>query len=366
MTRPAARQESPLFVVGPSRSGTTMMRLVLNRHAKVWVAAETHYFDDLRPRFSGREHAPLTADEATTCEDYFLAVAHKPYGRGGNPESAARVTREELHEEVAGLGEGADAYFRAYCTILARHNGKERWGEKTPRHVFRIQEILTVWPEAKVVCMVRDPRAVVSSYRYWKLGTEADGDPEAPVDAGFEADEERARRSYHVAVISLLWRSAMRASLAALTRFGADTIRIQRYEPILREPEGELRGLTDWLGLEYEEGLLDVPILNSSFGMRGQTGISPEPLDRWRTNLPPEEMAVVQSCCGRLMDDLGYGRVRVDARLHRVALTWATLPVGFGRALVVNRSRMGNVPEYVWKRLRLAASRGRAARPADD
>lgn len=367
MTASTEPRESPIFVVGPSRSGTTMMRLLLNKHGRVWVAGETHYFDDLRPRFPGRDHAPLTPAEAKACQDYFLAIDHKPYGRGGNPERAPRVTRDELQDQAGHLGAGTDAYFHAYCTLLARFNGKVRWGEKTPRHVFRIAEMLAVWPAAQIVCMVRDPRAVVSSYRYWKLKAEADGDQklETARDAGFEADEERARRSYNAAVVSLLWRSAMRASQEARRRFGEQTIRIQQYEPILREPEAELRLLTDWLSLDYEEQMLDVPILNSSFGLRGQTGISQEPLERWRTNLPPEETAIVQSCCGRLMDELGYERVPVAAPRYRIALAWAAVPVGFGRAFVVNRRRMGNVRAYLWRRLRLAASRGRSPSTGD-
>ena len=36
-----------------------------------------------------------------------------------------------------------DGYFEAFCRVLARRNGAEIWGEKTPRHIFRLQEILT-------------------------------------------------------------------------------------------------------------------------------------------------------------------------------------------------------------------------------
>ncbi len=363
---PGDPADSPVFVVGPSRSGTTMMRLILNRHDVVWVSAETHYFDDLRVRFRGREGRMLTKSEAKACEDYFLAIAHKPYGRGGSPDSATRVTRRQLEEEAARFGDGADAFFRGYCELLARHNGKKRWGEKTPRHVYRIREMLSLWPRAQIICMVRDPRAVVASYRHWKAQSESQAELEEPLDRGFEADEERARRSYNVVVISLLWRSAMRASLDALRAFGRDRVRIQRYEPILREPEAELRRLTTWLGLEYQESLLDVPILNSSFGMRGQTGISTEPLERWRTSLPPSETSVVQTCCGAVMDELGYAREPVDAPLASLARTWGSTPLAFGRALTVNRRRMGNVGEYVWRRLRLATARGGAATPSAD
>ena len=52
------RWPGPVFVVGPSRSGTTMMQTVLSSHPRVALASETHYFDDLRPRIGG---GPLAA-----------------------------------------------------------------------------------------------------------------------------------------------------------------------------------------------------------------------------------------------------------------------------------------------------------------
>ncbi len=41
---------APIFIVGPSRSGTSMLREVLNRHPDVWITRGTHYFDDIRRR----------------------------------------------------------------------------------------------------------------------------------------------------------------------------------------------------------------------------------------------------------------------------------------------------------------------------
>ena len=53
-----------IFVVGASRSGTNLVRALLNAHSTLWISAETHYFDDLRPRLPGNGTEPLAGEDA--------------------------------------------------------------------------------------------------------------------------------------------------------------------------------------------------------------------------------------------------------------------------------------------------------------
>src|SRR4051794_22824414 len=150
----------PDFVVGSSRSGTNLLRAILNKHSEVWIAAETHYFDDLRPRLGVEAAAPLSPEGRARAERYFLALGHRPYGYGGDPAQST-IDADELRALAEELGGSGDATFEAYCLLQARRRGKTRWAEKTPRHVYRIDDLLAAFPEAKVVCLIRDPRAVV-------------------------------------------------------------------------------------------------------------------------------------------------------------------------------------------------------------
>jgi len=160
---PPVERDRPVFVVGPSRSGTSMLRESLNRGGRIWIARETHWFDDLRTTLpTGR----LDGADAARCRDYFLRLAHRAYGAEADPD-AATIDPAELAAEAASLGGSGDAWFAAFCRLRARANGRGRWGEKTPRHAFRIDELLAAFPSARVVCLIRDPRAVVASYRDW-------------------------------------------------------------------------------------------------------------------------------------------------------------------------------------------------------
>ena len=79
-----------------------------------------------------------------------------PSARPASP-AESRLDRDELRALAQELGGTGDAYFEALCRLRAKRHGRERWGEKTPRHVYRIDDLLTAFPEAKVVCLVRDP-----------------------------------------------------------------------------------------------------------------------------------------------------------------------------------------------------------------
>jgi hypothetical protein len=343
---------APVFVVGASRSGTNLVRALLNGHSELWVSAETHYFDDLRPRLPGAGKEKLSGGDLERCERYFLALSHRAFGQAGDPGESS-VERDELRGAAAELGGTGDAYFEALCVLRARRHSRPSWGEKTPRHVHRIDELLEAFPEAKVVCLVRDPRAVVASYRDWHGAAERRGVVER---AELAADRKRTRRSFNVVLMSLLWRGVVRASHEALRRHGPDRVRIQRFERLAEQPEAEARELCAWLGLEYEPAMLEIPVVNSSYATAGK-GVSAEPLERWRERLSEREIAAVQACCGRLMDELGYQKD--DASISPLRLVWmlGAAPFAAARAAFVNRDRLGRATQYVRRRGGAALSR---------
>ena len=256
-----------------------MLRAMLNQQRELLIVRETHYFDDLRPRLGERARNPLGSEDRERCERYFRTLGEGPYGQ--SPGSAPSVIHlEELRHEADRLGGSGDAYFEAFCKGRAALQGKVRWGEKTPRHIFRIPDLLSVFPDARVICLVRDPRAVAASYRNWKRN-----EPSAQELETTAADRRRIQRSYNVVLHALLWRSSMAAAVRAHDTYGDASIKLQRYEQLVSEPEESLRGITEWLGLEYDEAMLDIPIVHSSYGLKGE-GASTAPIDRWQQKLP--------------------------------------------------------------------------------
>ncbi len=145
---------SPIFIVGMPRSGTTLMRYLLSAHPRIAIAPETHFINgwvekyhhlDLRriddfgkfwKHFSASEQFLRVGVDA---EAVLYRIQQK-----GNPNF--RLVFEAVLEEYASV------------------NNKTRWGEKTPAHYDYVDILLSWFPSARIIWMIRDPRAIVASY----------------------------------------------------------------------------------------------------------------------------------------------------------------------------------------------------------
>lgn len=342
---PDVNWKSPIFVVGASRSGTAMMRSILMQNPSVSLAGETHYFDDLRPRYVGKRVSEMSQEDRDKCADYFRSISVRPYGMHGNPEDSW-FSREELLFDAAAIGDNIDSLFEAYCKRFASQDNATIWGEKTPRHVFRIDDILALYPQAKVICMVRDPRAVVASYRDWLTG-------ETDLDAGRKLDKERVRASYNIVLATLMWRAATNASLLAHKRYGNDRVRIVRYESVIDEPDETVRDVVTWLGLQYSDKLLAVPLHNSStMAFDHGAGISKTPQNRWREVLSDREIGIIQKVAGASLTETGFDHEDVRTSVLDVSMAYATLPFSVLKAARANKDRFDSLPQYALRRLK--------------
>ena len=345
----------PVFLCGASRSGTTLAAALVEQLTGCRITPETHYFDDLRVRFREGVGRPLEAEEFARVEAEFMALSHLPYGHGGQAGSGW-LKSGDLQRELGGRDEPLDRVFQAYLALDARRAGQRWGGEKTPRHLFRIEEILQVFPDARLLVMVRDPRAVVASYSAWSRSTMAD-DPDA-AQASVLAERRRVAHSFHPVTAALLWRAAWNAAQAAREILGAARVRVQSFEQLVAEPEEELDSLARWLGLTGAVGGTRIPVTNSSFE-RNDPAAGPQraAIDRWRSLLTPGEVRAVEQAAGGALRAAGYDPAARGGRLGAARL-WASFAPAVVRAARRNAGRSGSLPGYVLRRARLALARG--------
>ena len=354
MAKPIFNEESPIFVCGTSRSGTNLMAACIRDQTENCVVGETHYFDDLRVRLNSMLGNRLGKDEQKICEDYFLALTHRPYGHHGDPECAT-MSRTGLTEAAAALGGCPDAYFLAYCKLQMERYGSQGWGEKTPRHALRMNEILELFPNARIIYMLRDPRGVVASYRDWKNqgGFDLEADPDHIKI--LEEEEKRTRKSYHPVIITLLWKAAFKAAQAAQELHGKDRIRIQQYELLCSEPDQQFSEVFSWIGSDAEVDSSNLTVQNSSYeSYEEKGGVKSGPATRWRKKLTPREIGLIECVCGKTLQESGYEPMK--PRVSPLTLGYdlvSTTPAVVG-AVRANMSRSGNIVKYVAHRAKLA------------
>lgn len=293
----------PVFVVGVHRSGTTLLRDLLDGHPALSVLpSEGTWLTRLRPRLArlpAAERIPALGRE--WLRRLANPINQPPYwllGRTTEAESPyVRFARAVLawHGAVGGTETPWGPHLAvvlayAWCTRGAV--GEVRWWvEKTPTNERHLHRMWAAFPQAKVLHIVREPLAVFASHR--RLETLANGAFRAPLvlrnlAATYRLAVERTRRPepgrYH----------------------------LLRYEELCAEPERVMGEVAAFLGIE------PLPVLsrptvagmpaqsNSAFGVGGgPAGI--HALDAGRSQpLSAEDREMVAAWTGRLAERLGY------------------------------------------------------------
>lgn len=335
--------EKPLiFIVGNSRSGTTMMMRIMNNHSSVHSINEPHFFEKMwSPKDDGKaisqdEAGDIYAKLFTGQRDGFFEPVEKH--------------RHKYEGEIAELISEKDSYTRleVYTSFLhyeTRANGKTIPCEKTPQNVFYLKEILVKFPNAKIINMVRDPRAVMlSQKRKWKRRS---------LGADFMTKKEmmRLRINYHPLAVSKLWNAAVSA-VQPLS--GEPRLKTIRFEDILQKPEETVKGICSFADIPFETNMLMVPHAGSSSeaDKKGELGIRKARAKSWlEKGLTKTEIQICQSTCEDLMKKYDYPPIEV--KVNPIELGWKYLifPFKMAMALLVNLNRMRSIGDTLKRRL---------------
>ena len=149
---------SPIFIVGPPRSGTSLLSAIVGSHSRIACGPETDLFKAL-PLADARQ----IASEKNWAAQVISRLDSIRYPDGKSLVSHFGLTADELSKYLSDRAPSAQEIYSAIPGAFARTNGKARWAEKTPRHIFYVETIRDLYPDAKIIRIVRDPRDSVPS-----------------------------------------------------------------------------------------------------------------------------------------------------------------------------------------------------------
>jgi len=270
--------EGGFFIVGSARSGTTLLRLVLNAHPEVAVPPESRFITELWSGSRESHAEPLLA----------AIAAHTMFTAWDVPIEAVR---EELGgRSTAPYADVITAPHRAY----ARLNGKTRWGDKTPRYVEHIAFLSDLLPDARFIHLIRDGRNVALSY--------------ADVPFGPKTVAEAAR----------LWADRVSAGIAGGRPLGDRYLEV-RYERLVEDAKAQTKSICSFLSLEFDPGMLDyterarAAVLPRASMYNPHVTERPMPKTRsWEHDMPDRHVMIFEAVAGDLLSELGYPRRHPD------------------------------------------------------
>jgi hypothetical protein len=283
----AERAPAP-FVVGAGRSGTTLLRLMLDSHPQLAIPPETHFIPRLAESLGG---APVDGPA------FAAALAgERRFGDFGLAEA-------EIADRVGGSAVPLADALRGFYGAYAQRHGKPRWGDKTPGYVDSLRLIRELLPEARFVHVIRDGR-----------------------DVALAAS---ARNGKSPGRCARVWRDAV--CEARDQAAGLEGYLEVRYEDLVRDTEATLRQVCEPIELEWDPAMLryheragerlrelgDLPgrkiggreataeLRRSFYELNSSPPLESE-IGRWRTGLERDDLVEIEAKAGELLAELGY------------------------------------------------------------
>ncbi|HEV2496027.1 MAG TPA: sulfotransferase [Terriglobia bacterium] len=277
-----------LFIVGCPRSGTTLLKRMVDAHPKIAMIEESHWI----PRMHHKRK--LTPGNLVTRELLSQLLE--------NPRFVALGIG---HDELVKLaGNGQPVPYSEFVTRIfdfcGRTHGKEFVGDKTPDHVRWLDTLHALWPAARVVHLIRDGRDVCLSIANWPKGQRKN-------PGTFPTWKEDP-----VSTTALWWELNVRLGRQFAGSLGPERYYEMRYESLVSHPETECAALCSFLGLQYHDAMLRFHEGKTQTG----PGLSSKDawlpvtpgLRDWKSQMSREDIQRFEAEAGTLLDELGYSR----------------------------------------------------------
>lgn len=260
---------SPFFIIGCGRSGTTLLRNILNHHSKIAIPLESLFIIDY---LSIKDSIPLDTLRNLMVREYEI----DEWGLKIGPDLLADCS--SVKDMIIAIH---NLYMEAY--------GKAMWGQKTPRFIRHGDLLKATFPDCSFIHVIRDPRAVVSSL--------------------IKSNVHRSNAYY----ASLRWLNDVNEGLKLKSKHKKDLLEI-RYEDLVKNPKDTLEVVCAFIGVDYEPTILEYhkrgnqeysAYYKKVHSMLGKSPIT-ERIDAWRSTLSKREISLIESLCGETMKELGY------------------------------------------------------------
>ena len=270
----------PIFIIGCERSGTTLLREMLNAHPSIaFPPDEARAFSLIvsTPKPWARE---WTRAEAVRAIEEFLAFRKV---RHWQLEQAA-VLRELGQSSSYGYAEILRAIYGAY----AKQAGKPRWGDKTPINTYELPRLIREFPEAQFIHLIRDGRDVYLSWlnAWWVR--------------------------YDVAAAARRWKEWVWWAYRHGEKVRPNRYYQLRYEDLIRHPREELEKLCRFLREPFAESMLRydeqfrIPELVKTFHQRVGRPPDSSRVSRWKREMAASDVRTFERIAGATLVKYGY------------------------------------------------------------
>jgi len=272
-------------IVGAPRSGTSLLRNMLNRHPSLAICGETQFNQYVYRRRRAFGDLGNLRNRRRLIDEYLSVRRIQRLG----------IDISRLKEKLVREATSYPAVFACLARSYAESTGKKRWGEKTPQHAL-IAELLCEWfPDAAILHILRDPRDTVASL------------------------QRMTGASNSVIMNARTWLACHLAARKSSHRPGYLLV---RYETLVAQPEMEQARICAHLGEHYAPAMLvadDAAAPASPWVQRAREPVTAKRIAAWQEEITERDAALIDWVVGRHLRSFGYPRVASAASIPSVA-----------------------------------------------
>lgn len=264
----------PVFIVGMPRSGTKLLRGLLNSHSEIGIPRNE---TECLPRWYKIWSRWGDLNNKETFHAFYVSVTKEVYFQSRLREHGHIISEADwyLSRGDGSLHDVFRALVRndvAFSTVI--------WGDKSPGYLGHLQLLKRVFPQARIIHIVRDVRDYVLSMRkaFGKSGRRA------------------AQR----------WVDTINQSKVQSKAFEDSVVTI-RYEDLLSDTEGTLRTLCTHLDIEFESEMLKAQHITENIGdTKGAQTVIANNSKKYLNGMTSNELGRIEGIAGELLKELGY------------------------------------------------------------
>ncbi len=287
----------PIFLLSTERSGSNLVRSILGTHSAI---SAPHPLETAYPWGKVTPPAELDADRAGRLLRDVLVNKHYSYHPlESSVDIDSVIERFRRGKQSHSLFDVQQALYDEY----AAEEGAEAWVSKYPALWECLDEGFDYYDDLKIVYNVRDARDVALSFKRSNVGR------------------------YHPYFNAERWQREQARGIDLLEDHGAN-VHQMRYKDLLQDPESVVRGLCDFLDYEFEEQMLyyyeteEAQAASESAGAFENltSPIMGDNYDKFRDQLPDEEVRLVEKLAGDELRYFDYGLTTTEAERERYVL----------------------------------------------
>lgn len=313
------KNKLPFFVVGCGRSGTSLLRTMLNHHPSLSIPLESLFMIDY-----------LKASQKISLTTLKKLIINEPEIK----EWGIKIKKKDIRK----CSSTKDLVTKVNYVYMKKRK-KKIWGQKTPRFIRHWKLLKKHYPDSKFIFLVRDPRGTVNSL--------------VKSNVHFSNAYFAAKR----------WKMDMLYGLDLLKKYPKDTLVI-KFENLIISPEKELKRVCKILKVTYHPKMMKYSKTGKNeylpYFQNIHQKLSKRPdksvIDKWKVELSKREIELVEYTNKNLMKKLGFKLVSKNPKKNRfyIYLLYIQRCYGFTRQILNYLAKRRNYFVYsIYRKMRL-------------